>query len=113
MHNRQQEENVGSAELAFMLDLETLIKGTAADPDLIDVHAVWKTTNYITDPSRLQTSSQTPDAPLGYHDGRRQNNQPQKPTLHGIERLTLRSPRNKQDVQRCNDVLLAEHACRH
>ena len=35
--NRQQEDNIRSAELDFMLDLETLIKETAADPDLIEV----------------------------------------------------------------------------
>ena len=36
--NRQEEENVRSAELDFMLfHLETLIKETAADPDLIKV----------------------------------------------------------------------------
>ena len=35
--NRQQEDNIRAAELDFMLDLETLIKDTAADPDLIEV----------------------------------------------------------------------------
>ena len=35
--NRQQEDNIRSGELDFMLDLETLIKETAADPDLIEV----------------------------------------------------------------------------
>ena len=35
--NRQQEDNIRAAELDFMLDLETLIKETAADPDLIEV----------------------------------------------------------------------------
>ena len=35
--NRQQEDNVRSAELDLMLDLETLIKETSADPDLIEV----------------------------------------------------------------------------
>ena len=37
LRNRQQEDNIRSAELDFMLDLETLIKETAADPDLIEV----------------------------------------------------------------------------
>ena len=36
--NRQQEDNIRSAELDFMLDLETLIKETAADPDLIELN---------------------------------------------------------------------------
>ena len=35
--NRLQEENIRSAELDFMLDLETLIKETAPDPDLIEI----------------------------------------------------------------------------
>ena len=35
--NRQQEDNIRAAELDFMLDLETLIKETAPDPDLIEV----------------------------------------------------------------------------
>ena len=35
--NRQQEDNIRAAEPDFMLDLETLIKETAADPDLIEV----------------------------------------------------------------------------
>ena len=35
--NRQQEDNIRAAELDFMLDLETLIKETAADTDLIEV----------------------------------------------------------------------------
>ena len=34
--NRQQEDNIRAAELDFMLDLETLINETAADPDLIE-----------------------------------------------------------------------------
>ena len=35
--NRQQEDNIRSAELGFLLDMETLIKETAVDPDLIEV----------------------------------------------------------------------------
>ena len=35
--NRQQEDNIRAAELDFMLDLATLIKETAADPDLVEV----------------------------------------------------------------------------
>ena len=67
----------------------------------------------ITDPRRLQTSSQTPDTPMGYHDGRRQNHDPQKPTLRGTEPLTFRSRRNKQDVQQYNDLVVAERAGRY
>ena len=36
--NKQQEDNIRAAELDFMLDLETLIKETAADPDLIELN---------------------------------------------------------------------------
>ena len=35
--NRQQEDNIRAAELDFMLEMETLIKETAADPDIIEV----------------------------------------------------------------------------
>ena len=35
--NKKQEDNVRAAELDFMLDLETLIKETAADPHLIEL----------------------------------------------------------------------------
>ena len=34
---RQQEDNIGSAELDFNLDLETLIEQPHADPDLMDL----------------------------------------------------------------------------
>ena len=34
--NKQQEDNVRSTELDFMLDLETLMKETEADRDLIE-----------------------------------------------------------------------------
>ena len=35
--NRTQEDSNRTAELKFMLDLETLIKETSVDPDLIEV----------------------------------------------------------------------------
>ena len=37
IRNKKQEDNIRAAELDFMLDLETLIKETAADPDLIEL----------------------------------------------------------------------------
>ena len=37
VRNKKQEDNVRAAELDFMLDLETLTKETAADPDLIEL----------------------------------------------------------------------------
>ena len=45
----QQEDNVRSAELDFMLDLETLIKETAANPDLIELYCYieYNNTNQI------------------------------------------------------------------
>ena len=43
--NRQQEDNIRAAELDFMLDLETLIKETAADPDLIEVQCCFEDNN--------------------------------------------------------------------
>ena len=36
--NKQQEVNVRSGELNFMLDLETLIKGTAANSELVELN---------------------------------------------------------------------------
>ena len=35
--NREQEDNIRAAEIDFMLDLETLLKETSADPDLIEL----------------------------------------------------------------------------
>ena len=43
--HRQQEDDIRAAELDFMLDLETLIKETAADPDLIEVQCCIKDNN--------------------------------------------------------------------
>ena len=43
--NKQQEGNVGSAELEFMLDLELLIKETAADPELIELNCFLENNN--------------------------------------------------------------------
>ena len=37
LRNKKQEDNVRSAELDFMLNLETLIKETAAHPDFIEL----------------------------------------------------------------------------
>ena len=48
--NRQQEDIMRSAELDFMLDLETLIKKTAADPDLIEVQCCIEDENILAIP---------------------------------------------------------------
>ena len=43
--NRQQEDNIRAAELDFMLDLETLIKETSAEPDLIELQCCLENKN--------------------------------------------------------------------
>ena len=43
--NKQQEDNVRSSELDFMLILETLIKETAADPELIELNCCLEENN--------------------------------------------------------------------
>ena len=48
--NRQQEDNIRSAELDFMLDLETLINETAADPDPIEVQCCIEDENILAIP---------------------------------------------------------------
>ena len=53
--NRQQEYNIRSAELDFMLDLETLIKETAADPDLIELNCCIKDNNLEQIPQNYKT----------------------------------------------------------
>ena len=45
IRNKKQEDNVRAAELDFMLDLETLIKETAADPNLIELRCCIKDNN--------------------------------------------------------------------
>ena len=53
--NKQQEDNVRPAELAIMLDLETLIKETAADPELIQVNCCLEDNNTNTIPNEYRT----------------------------------------------------------
>ena len=53
--NRQQENNLRSAELDFMLDLETLIKETAADPDLIELNGCIEYNNKEQIPQNYKT----------------------------------------------------------
>ena len=53
--NKQQEENVRSAELDFMLDQETLIKKTAADPELIELNCCLEDNNTILIPNDYRT----------------------------------------------------------
>ena len=53
--NRQQEDNIRSAELDFMLDLETLLKDTAADPDLIELNCCIEDNNLEQIPQNYKT----------------------------------------------------------
>ena len=53
--NKQQEDIVKSAELDFMLDLETLIKETAADPELIELNCYLEDNNLNTIPNEYRT----------------------------------------------------------
>ena len=53
--NKQQEDNIRSAELDFMLDLETLIKETAADPDLIELNCCIEDNNMEQIPQNYKT----------------------------------------------------------
>ena len=48
--NRQQGDNIRAAELDFMLDLETLIKETSADPDLIELQCCLEDKNMLAIP---------------------------------------------------------------
>ena len=50
IRNKTQEDNVRAAELNFMLDLGTLIKETAADPDLIVLQCCIEENNLSQDP---------------------------------------------------------------
>ena len=53
--NNQQKDNVRSAELDFMLDLETLIKKTAADPELFELDCFLADNNTNMNPNELRT----------------------------------------------------------
>ena len=53
--NKQQEDNFRAAELDFMLDLETLIEETAADPELIEVNCCLEENNSYQFPHDYKT----------------------------------------------------------
>ena len=53
--NKQQEDNIRSAELDFMLDLETFIKETAAGPDLIELNCCIEENNTEQIPQNYKT----------------------------------------------------------
>ena len=54
-HNRQQQNNIRSAELDIKLHLETLIKETAADPDLIELNCCIEENNLEQIPQNYKT----------------------------------------------------------
>ena len=53
--NKQQEDNIRVVELDFMLDLETLIKETAADSDLIELNCCLEENNSQQIPNDYKT----------------------------------------------------------
>ena len=53
--NKQQENNVRAAELDIMLNLETLIKDTAADPDLIELNCCIEDNNFNQIPNEYKS----------------------------------------------------------
>ena len=55
--NRQQEDNIRSAELDFMLDLETVIKEIASDTDLIELNCCIEDNNMDQIPQNYKTVS--------------------------------------------------------
>ena len=66
--NKQQEDNVRSAELDFMLDLETHIKETTTE--LIELNCCLEDNNTNMIPKRIQNGCKEANAPLGHHHGR-------------------------------------------
>ena len=85
-----------------MLYLETLIKQTAADPDLIEVH--WHCC--LMDNYQCQSSDgKNRDWPTaGKNRGGRLHYSPQKPALCGTKRFILSSSRHQQTVQQRNHL---------
>ena len=55
IRNIQQEDNISATELDFMLDLETLIKETAADPDQIELNCCIEDNNNNQMPNDYKT----------------------------------------------------------
>ena len=93
-----------------MLDLETLIKETAADPDLIELNCFIEDNNLE---QILQNCGQEADPPLGHHNGRRSYRDTENTTICSPKRLTFRTSRDKQNVKRCGYILVAKHARRY
>ena len=62
-----------SAELDFMLDFETLIKETTADPELIELNCCLEDNNTSMIPNEYRTVAKKTNSTLGHHHGRRPN----------------------------------------
>ena len=111
--NKQQEDNVRSAELDFMLDLETLIKETSADPELIELNCCLEDNNTNMIPQRIQNGRKEVNTPLGHHHGRRSNRHTEIIEIRCTQCLTFGTPGHQQNVQRRYDILVAEYSGRH
>ena len=76
-----------------MLDLDALIKGTTAHPDLIEVQYCLEDSKLQEIPKHYeQAGSQTPNTPLGNHDGRRPNYCPKNLRYVALNALHLEHP---------------------
>ena len=87
--NKQQEDSVRSAELDFMLDLESLIKVTTADPELIELNCCLENNNTNMIPQRIQNGRKETNPPLGHHHGRRPNRYTEVTEIRRTQRPTL------------------------
>ena len=95
--NKQQQDNVRAAELYFMLDLETLIKEPAADPDLI-AELLHRGHKFKPKLQRIQSCGQKTHLPLGhYYDGR-QDNSARDTSFGRTQCPTLLTSWDQQDV---------------
>ena len=101
-----------SAELDFMLDLETLIKETSADPELIELNCCLENNNTNMMPNEYRTVAKKL-TPLGHHHGRRSNRHIEIIEISRTQCLTFRTPGHQQNVQRRNDIPVAEYAGGH
>ena len=93
-----------------MLDLETLIKETAADPDLIELN---RGQQHGANPTKLQNCCQEADPPLGHHNGGRSHLDTTITTQRSLKRLIFWTPRDKQNVQQFGHRLVTKYARRH
>ena len=108
--NKQQEDNVRSAELDFMLDLETLIKKTAADPELIELNCCLEENSTKLNPNDYRTV----DKKLTYRWGIVMvDDRNIIPKSLKYPTLNVLTSRHQQIVQRCDYILVAKRAGRN